>query len=132
MQNPPVRGSCLCKAVTVSIASFNRDVVACHCSQCRKQTGHFVAAARVANNQLSIDGSEHLKWYKSSDQAERGFCSHCGSILFWRRLDSDQTSVMAGCLEAPTHLSLARHIYSDDKGDYYNIEPDAPVFGQAD
>ncbi len=127
-----VTGSCLCGNVTLSIKAFERNVVACHCKQCRKQTGHFVAATRVDNSELHVDGAGSLTWYQASEGAERGFCKHCGSLLMWRRQDSDKTSIMAGCLDGATGLTLDRHIFVDDKGDYYDIEPGAAVFAQAD
>lgn len=126
------KGSCLCGQIQLRVESLNRGVVACHCTQCRQQSGHFVAATRAENKHLQVVGGEHLTWYRSSAEAERGFCRHCGSVLFWRRRDSEQTSIMAGCLERPTGLSLIRHIYTDDKGDYYDLEPDIDAFAQAD
>lgn len=126
------QGSCLCGRIKLRVDALNRDVVACHCTQCRRQTGHFVAATRADNKHLHVDGSEYLKWYRSSEEAERGFCEQCGSLLFWRALGSDHTSIMAGCLEQPTGLSLVRHIHADDKGDYYTLEPDIETFAQGD
>ncbi len=128
----PITGSCLCGRITLKIDSLNRDVVACHCRQCRKQTGHFVAATRADNDQLTVEGAENINWYQASPEAERGFCQHCGSLLMWRAMNSTHTSIMAGCLDAPTGLKVDRHIYVDDKGDYYTIEPDVPTFAQSD
>lgn len=122
------KGSCLCGQVTLDVTEFDRDVVVCHCQQCRKQTGHFLAATRAINTNLTIKGEENLTWYQASQDAERGFCKHCGSALFWRQLNSDRTSIMAGCLESPTGLKIDRHIFVDDKGDYYSIEPDAKTY----
>ena len=127
-----VSGSCLCGRVSLNIENLNRHVVACHCQQCRKQTGHFVAATRADNNQLSIEGADNLTWYKASEEAERGFCRHCGSLLMWRELNSSHTSIMAGCLDKPTGLTIERHIFADDKGDYYELDDGLPVFGQSD
>ena len=133
MQAPDgVTGSCLCGEVSLHINALDRDVVACHCRQCRKQTGHYVAATRAKNEQLSISGEEHLTWYRASAKAERGFCRHCGSLLLWRQLGSQHTSIMAGCLDKPTGLAIACHIYVDDKGDYYDISPDVPCYAAAD
>ncbi len=126
-----VAGACLCGKVTLQ-ATLNRDVVACHCQQCRKQTGHFVAATRANDTALLIEGQEHLTWYAASDSAKRGFCKHCGSLLFWKANNSEHTSIMAGCLESPTGLSLVSNIYVDDKGDYYSLEQGLPTFGQSD
>lgn len=127
-----VKGSCLCGKITLTVKAFDRDVVACHCKQCRKQTGHFVAATRVDNDKLVIEGAESLTWFRASEDAERGFCSCCGSILFWRRDDSDKTSIMAGCFDGDTGLTIDRHIFVADKGDYYEINDGAKEFPQAD
>jgi len=127
-----VKGSCLCGEVSLTIKQFARDVVACHCQQCRKQTGTYVSAANVKDTDLIVQGREHIKWFAASSAAKRGFCVHCGSLLFWKSNDSDNTSVMAGCLESPTGLSLTKHIFTADKGDYYAIEDGLPQFKQSD
>ncbi|OED39910.1 aldehyde-activating protein [Chromatiales bacterium (ex Bugula neritina AB1)] len=127
-----VKGSCLCGKVTLEVGSFDRDVVACHCAQCRKQSGHHFAATRAQNSELTIHGEEHLKWYRASGTAARGFCQHCGSTLFWRHDGTAHTSILAGCLEAPTGLKLDRHIFAADKGDYYELKDDVKIYPQAD
>ncbi len=127
-----VSGSCLCGKVTLGITKFDRDVVACHCQQCRKQTGTYVSAAAVSDANLTIGGEEHIQWFAASEFARRGFCQHCGSLLLWKRNDSTSTSVMAGCLESPTGLSLVSHIYVADKGDYYSIDDGVPQHTQSD
>lgn len=44
------KGSCQCKAVSFEVAGALGTVTACHCSQCRKQSGYFWASADVARN----------------------------------------------------------------------------------
>jgi len=58
-QSQKVTGSCLCGRVRLDINNLDRNVVACHCQQCRKQTGHFVAATRAENSKLVITGCEN-------------------------------------------------------------------------
>ena len=118
----PVTGSCDCRAVTYRITGPMRPIIACHCSQCRKMSGHFWAATRVDMADIDISGEDRITWYRSSDKAQRGFCASCGSSLFWRRHDLDKISIGAGTLDPPTHLPLIKHIYTADKGDYYEIE----------
>lgn len=125
-------GSCVCGKVSLAIEQLDRDVVACHCTQCRKQTGHHFAATRARNEHLIISGEENLSWYKASREAERGFCKHCGSFLLWRRPGSHHTSIGAGCLDMPTQLKLVTHIDTANKGDYYNLDASIPAFEQSD
>lgn len=126
-----VSGSCLCGRVTIEVARFDRDVVACHCGQCRKQTGHHFAATRAQLDDVTITGEQDIKWYKASAHAKRGFCRHCGSVLFWKQREVSHISILAGCLDGPTGLKLDRHIFTDDKGDYYDIADGAKTFPQA-
>lgn len=118
----PKTGSCLCGSVSIEVFALNRQVLACHCQQCRKQSGHMVAAFKVLDKDLRVTGDQHIRWYAASDIARRGFCQHCGSLLFWKRNGSDTTSIMAGCMESPTGLTLVGHIFTDDKGDYYELD----------
>lgn len=123
-------GQCLCGAVRFRTSGQLRDVIACHCSQCRRQTGHFFAATNVRDEGLSVDGAENVTWYRASDSAGRGFCRTCGSALFWKGDNSDYTSVMAGTFDQPTGLKIGMHIFCADKGDYYEIDDGAPQFVQ--
>ncbi|SFN58038.1 GFA family protein, partial [Dokdonella immobilis] len=52
---------------------------ACHCSQCRRHSGHYFVSANVARAALTIHGEENLGWYRSSEKVRRGFCKVCGS-----------------------------------------------------
>jgi hypothetical protein len=121
-------GRCLCGAVTFRTTGRLRGVLYCHCSQCRRQTGHFYAATNVGDDRLDIDGADAITWYAASDDARRGFCRTCGSALFWKRNGSDVTSVMAGAFDSPSGLIGHSHIFVADKGDYYEIDDGLPVF----
>jgi len=116
-------GGCLCGAVTYRVNGPLRPVIACHCAQCRKSSGHHVAATSVARSDIGISGD--VTWYQSSDTARRGFCSACGSNLFWDGAGAN-LSIFAGTLDGPTGLTMAGHIYCADKGDYYEIVDDLP------
>ena len=121
-------GSCLCGAVSFRTSGPLRGVVYCHCSQCRKQSGHFYAATNVQDDAIVVSGSSNVKWYAASAKARRGFCCNCGSLLFWKHSELDYVSVMAGAFNAPTGLKGECHIFVGDKGDYYAIDDALPQF----
>lgn len=75
---------------------------------------------------IELTASDQLRWYQSSDTAERGFCARCGSNLFWRQKGRDAISITAGTLDTPTNLSIEEHIFVADKSDYYTINDEAP------
>lgn len=121
-------GACLCGAVRFRTTGPLRGVIYCHCSQCRRQTGHHYAATNVPDANLQVEGGEKLTWYAAADAARRGFCSICGSALFWKHNELDYTSVMAGAFDKPSGLKAESHIFVADKGDYYTIEDGLPQF----
>ena len=125
------RGRCLCESVTFKVRGPMRGVVYCHCTQCRRQTGHFLGATNVPNDALEVTGAEHVKWFNSSDEAERGFCSHCGSVMFWRIAGRDYTSISAGLFDNPTDLRGEMHIFVEGKGDYYEINDGLPQYARS-
>ncbi|WP_170791189.1 GFA family protein [Ruegeria lacuscaerulensis] len=119
-------GSCLCGKVAFTIDGDLAAPNACHCGQCRRQSGHLWASCETHQDNLSFTSSETLGWYRASDIAKRGFCSACGSFLFWQHNDEDTIAVSIGSLDEPTGLKLAQHIFVADKGDYYDIKDDLP------
>ena len=121
-------GGCLCGGVRFAVRGALRHVLACHCSQCRRWTGGYVMATRATAAEVDFVASDTLAWYRSSGDAERGFCARCGSSLFWRRMTGDQKhlGIMAGALDPPTGVRLARHIFVADKSDFYDIADGLP------
>lgn len=119
-------GACLCGAVRLRTRGPLRGVVYCHCGQCRRQSGHYVAATCVGDDRIDVEGGEAIIWYAASEEAKRGFCGRCGSLLFWKHRDLDTVSVMAGAFDKPTGLDAECHIFVADKGDYYTIDDGLP------
>lgn len=82
-----------------------------------------MTAAHSDHLRLVIDTG--LRWIdspQSAAHARRGFCGECGSSLFWDAPDDDTISISAGTLDAPTGLRAVEQIYTEDAGDYYEIE----------
>jgi hypothetical protein len=113
-------GSCLCGAVKYQVSKLG-DVTACHCEQCRKQTGNYWASSSAKDIDLKLVETRGLKWFRSSETAQRGFCGECGSTLFWKGDGKDYTAITAGTIDGKSGLKLAGHIYCDNAGDYYEI-----------
>jgi hypothetical protein len=127
-------GRCLCGQVQFEIHGEMRGIVNCHCSKCRKFHGNFGAYTSVKVEDLKITEEKSLKWYKSltdeTPNVHRGFCSECGSSLFWHPKDQPNIAVAAGALEEPTNLKTIGHVWCSQKPDYYKIEDDLPKFDE--
>ena len=76
-------GGCLCGGVRYRVGGDLRDALACHCTKCRKTTGHYAVFGACRNEDLAFECAESLAWYESSPGVRRGFCGKCGSTLFW-------------------------------------------------
>ena len=123
------KGSCLCGAVKFEVEDELSSADACHCSQCRKWTGHFLVSGDVLRSALKIQGSDHLTWFRSSNKVRRGFCSTCGASLFFDPLDKEKHNwigISMGAFDTPTNTKLALHIFVAEKGDYYEITDGLP------
>ena len=122
-------GGCLCRAITYEVNGPLRPVVNCHCAQCRKTSGHHVAATSAPRDTVKIIGE--VTWYQSSDTARRGFCATCGANLFWDG-QGENLSIFAGTVDGETGLETRGNIFVADKGDYYEISDGLPQYLQDD
>jgi hypothetical protein len=118
---PRATGGCLCGSVRYVVRGELQDIVVCHCKFCRRAATHVGAYAACAIPDLEIEKGRTLRWYRSSPRARRGFCSKCGSSLFWEPVPATHTSITAGSLNEPTGLRIKEHSCLIQKGDYYQI-----------
>jgi hypothetical protein len=120
------QGSCLCGGIRFKVNGVLSAPVACHCVQCRKQSGHYFASTNAQKADLEIVAEETLAWFQSSAKVRRGFCSKCGSWLFWDPPAKPWISIAMGAFDASTSTRLEKHIFVSEKGDYYAIEDGLP------
>ena len=119
-------GSCNCGAVRFQVRGVMPMASTCHCSKCRKATGNYEAGVDVRKADVTITGADNLTWYFSSENVRRGFCSTCGSPMFFDPPGADWIGLMLGVFDGPTDTRIAEHIFVSSKGDYYQICDEAP------
>lgn len=119
-------GQCLCGAVKYEVNGRLESPVACHCSQCARTSGNYAVMAACRTDDLVISDASGLKWYRSSERIQRGFCERCGSNLFWRADTAEEVYVTLGTLNQPTGLTLAEHIFVGSKADFYQLTDTLP------
>ncbi|HEU5207749.1 MAG TPA: GFA family protein [Gaiellaceae bacterium] len=124
---PRATGRCLCGAVSYEVRGLLRDVVLCHCSECRRWSGTGAGAFAAAHDtDLQISG-DALRWIDSPDSkrnARRGFCVDCGTSLFWKSPELERTGIAAGTLDEPTGVRVAAHIYTHQTVDWDALPDD--------
>jgi hypothetical protein len=102
---------------------------ACHCTQCRKWSGHIYVGTDVPRRACTIYGEDNVTWYQSSEKVRRGFCSICGCSLFFDPLDRtrhDWIGVSMGTFDEPTDTHIAIHVFVAEKGDYHEVNDNVP------
>ncbi len=122
------KGSCLCGAVKFEISCALPAPDACHCVQCRKHSGHYGVGSDVPKSAVRIEGEDAITWFKSSEKVRRGFCSTCGSSLFFDPLHKDWIGIALGAIDGPTNTKIHVHIFMAEKGDYYDVTDDVPKY----
>jgi hypothetical protein len=104
-----------------------RDVLLCHCEECRRWTGYLGAFTSTRVEHLAISDETALLWIESPEsdrQARRGFCAECGSSLFWQGRDLPRIGIAAGTLDGEPGLRAAAHIYAHQAGEWDELPPD--------
>lgn len=117
-------GKCLCGKVRYRAENLKTGFSVCHCEMCRRWSG--APAFATTADALAIEGEENITRFSSSDWAERGFCKHCGSHLFYRLKDNDQYHLWVGTLDDQSGLQLAGEIFIDEKPAGYDFVGDHP------
>jgi hypothetical protein len=122
-------GGCLCGAIRYRAEADPLRTVICHCTICRRVSGapmmcfvHFPAEAF-----RWLSGAP--KRYRSSADAERGFCPLCGSTLTMHEsILGDRVQVALGSLDTPEPARPDDHVWTRQQLPWLRIEDDLPRF----
>ncbi|MDC0662726.1 GFA family protein [Marinobacter sp. SS21] len=113
--------NCLCGAVSIHAAAVSSKADVCHCAMCRKWGGGPLLALD-AGTEVSIEGSQHVSVFDSSEWAQRGFCNRCGTHLFYRLKANGQYVLPAGLFtENQDRLALTHQVFIDHKPAFYEF-----------
>lgn len=123
MSNPK-EGHCLCGAVSFRGVGDHEGIHCCHCRDCARWNGGPLLSVEFSQG-YEIEGP--VRWYSSSEWAQRGSCECCGSALFWRMQDGSHCSAAIGAFDEPGQFThIASHIFIDRKPGHYEFADDAP------
>ena len=109
---------CLCGAVTITAEEVNPKFTVCHCQSCRSWGGAPFFAVQCGTN-VKIDGADYVKQYESSAWASRGFCTECGTHLFFKFKQSGDYNMPVGLFPNLAGLEMDMQYFSDARPSYY-------------
>ncbi len=115
-----LNGKCMCGAVSVTATPAKPELGACHCGMCRAWSSAAFVGFVVQPGYASLGP---VKTYRSSDWAERTFCSECGTSL-WYRVTAPgdhhgETHMSAGLFENAGGAALTHEVFIDRKPEGY-------------
>ena len=123
------RGNCLCGAIEFIAQLPSRWVAHCHCTMCQKAGGSpFITWVGLEESRCTIfDPDNQLEWYRSSKEAQRGFCKTCGSALFFKSSRwPDEVHVTLSNFQTPVDKAPQVHVFWDTHVDWMVVSDDLP------
>ena len=119
-----LQGQCLCGGVDVNVKQASIHLGACHCHMCRTWGGGPLLALDCGTV-VEFTDTQHVKVFNSSEWAERGFCSNCGTHLFYRLKESGQYIMPAGLFDFHQvdlqQMVFDHQVFIDQKPAYYEF-----------
>jgi hypothetical protein len=129
--NSHIKGECLCGTSSYEWRNESKEVVYCHCNDCKKATGSAYSLTIEADIEtlsiLSGDLNEYKKVSDSGNIISREFCPECGSILFIK-IDSypDLVWINAGNLIESEMIKPTQEIWTKRKVSWAHIDDTLP------
>jgi hypothetical protein len=121
-------GACLCGAVQFEYQPPSLWCAHCHCSLCQRAHGAPVVTwVGVAQQQFHLTADQALRWYRSSVDSERGFCSHCGSTLFFRSERwPGEIHIVHPNIKGDIDVMPAVHVHCESKAHWFTFDDSLP------
>lgn len=122
---PTHSGGCLCGGIRYEVRGPLREILVCHCEECRRWAGRAWAATAARAADLELVEARSLRWLaspRSESSARRGFCAECGSSLFWEAPGRDTVSIGAGTLDDSSGLCVAGHIWLEQAAGWEAVD----------
>ncbi|MFW8589490.1 GFA family protein [Glaciecola sp. 2405UD65-10] len=125
------KGSCLCGAINVEITGPISDIIHCHCSLCRKNSGTaFATNGFIDTNKCKvIDYGSKLGFYEFKLGKKRHFCTVCASPIFSSNSDNpSKLRIRLGLLDSPIAERPISHNFISSKASWEDLDAELPRY----
>jgi hypothetical protein len=122
-------GGCLCGGVRYEVAPPTLFFSHCHCDWCRRAHGAaFVTWVGAAEERFLLTaGAGSLRWYASSAHSRRGFCTNCGTTLFFASaLCPGEVHVTRASFDGAVDREPQLHCFWDQRVDWAAVADELP------
>lgn len=116
-----LEGRCVCGAVNIVIKEYGNFVYTCHCDNCRRMnSGPVLSVDPGPKENVEFKSGQQLITIYHDEEVERGFCSVCGSTLFWYDPANNHYCMNAELFdEIIKNASFELELFYDMKPGYY-------------
>jgi len=124
-------GKCLCGEVAIKIAGKISDIIHCHCSLCRKNSGSAFATNGFINAaDFSISAGEtSLSSFSFKPGRYRHFCTSCGSPVYSsNEQDPARYRIRLGILDSDITERPISHNFVSSKANWEELEANLPKY----
>lgn len=125
------KGACLCGAIRVEITGSISDIIHCHCSLCRKNSGTAFATNGFINTRefKVLDSGNKLGFYEFKAGKKRHFCSVCASPIFSSNADNPaKLRIRLGLLDSAITERPVSHNFVSSKANWEDLDAQLPRY----
>jgi hypothetical protein len=113
----------MCGSVKYTVNGEVTGVVSCHCKGCQQLHGNYNPMIVTEKSDFTFTEDKGVAWYESSEENERGFCTHCGAAMFKRPKAGPKILISVGNIDDTSDLQNIRNVWTDEAGHYYVMPP---------
>jgi hypothetical protein len=122
----PVEGGCQCGAVRYRISGDPISLVACHCTECQRQSGSaFGMSLVVRKTDFALSGNVKVfrRIAESGKAVDCAFCPECGTRVYHEpeRMNGMAVNVRAGTLDDTSALAPVAHAWTKSKQPWFAV-----------
>ncbi len=124
-------GQCLCGDVQVVISGEISEIIHCHCSLCRKNSGTAYATnGFVAASDFGITkGVSSLTSFSFKPGRQRHFCQRCGSPVYSSNSDDpSRVRIRLGIIESDISERPISHNFVSSKASWEEMDAALPRY----
>ena len=124
-------GKCLCGEIEVRIHGDITNIIHCHCSLCRKNSGTAYATNGFINSSEFevVSGEKSLSTFSFKPGRNRYFCSKCGSPVYSsNEQDPLRFRISLGILDSDIEERPISHNFVSSKANWEDIDANLPMY----
>ncbi|WP_340677546.1 GFA family protein [Paraglaciecola sp.] len=124
-------GKCLCGAVEISINGKISEIIHCHCSLCRKNSGTAFATNGFINAAefTILSGKDSLSVFSFKPGRNRYFCAKCGSPVYSSNdSDPERYRIRLGILDSAISERPISHNFVSSQANWEDLDAQLPRY----